>query len=61
MLKKSNLKDSGHLKSGRYYLPEAPLLTIEVGKSQVLANLTLTSSVKPSAATYHVAIQMCQC
>ncbi len=52
MLMKKDFNDSGHLKRGRYYLPEAPLLTMEGRKSGLLANLTLTVSVKPCSATY---------
>ncbi len=52
MLTKEDFKDSGHLKSGRYYLPEAHLLTMEGRKSGLLANLTLTASVNPCGATY---------
>ncbi len=52
MLAKKDFKGSGHLKSGRYYLPEAPLLTMEGRKSGLLANLTMMESVYPCGATY---------
>ncbi len=52
MLMKKDFNDSGHLKSGRYYLPEALLLSMEGRKSGLLANLILTASVNPCGATY---------
>ncbi len=52
MLTKKNFKGSGHLKSGRYFLPEAPLLTDEGNKSGLLRNLAWMASVNPCSATY---------
>ncbi len=52
MTTKKNFKDSGHLKSGRYFLPETPLLNNEASKSGLLRNLALMASVSPCAATY---------
>ncbi len=52
MLTKKNFKDSGHLKSGRYFLSEAPLLNNEASESGLLRNLAMMASVSPCAATY---------
>ncbi len=52
MLMKKNFKDSGHLKSGRYFLPEAPLLYNKASKSGLSRNLALVASISPCVATY---------
>ncbi len=55
---KKDFKDTGHLKSGRYYLPESTLLTIEGRQSGLLANLTIMAAVYPNYI--NVAIYRCQ-
>ncbi len=52
MLMKKNFNESGHLKSDRYFLPEAPLLNNEASKLGLLRNLAPMSSVSRCAATY---------
>ncbi len=52
MVRKNDFKETGHLKSDRYYLTESPLLTIECRESGLLANLIMMASVYPCAATY---------
>ncbi len=52
MLTKKNFKNSGRLKSGRYFLPETPLITDEGSKSGLLRHLAITASVYPCGATY---------
>ncbi len=52
MVTKNHFKDSSHLKSVRYYLPEYPPLTMEGRKSGLLANLTMTASIYTCAANY---------
>ncbi len=52
MLSKKNFKDSGHLKIGRYYLPELPLLRDKGNKSGLLRELASRASTEPCAASY---------
>ncbi len=52
MLTKKIVKDSGHLKSGRYYLPKIPLLTDEGNKSGLLWKLAVKASTDPCGASY---------
>ncbi len=40
-----DFKDTGDLKSGRYYLPESPLLTMEGRGSGLLATLTMMAAI----------------
>ncbi len=52
MLTKKDFKDSGHLKSGRYFLPKIPVLTEEGNKSCLLRKLDVKASTDPCGASY---------
>ncbi len=52
MLTKKDFKDSGGLKSGRYFLPKIPLLTDEGNKSGLLGKLAVKASTDPCGASY---------
>ncbi len=52
MMTKSQFKDSSHIKSGRYYLPEELMLSKMGMSSGLLLNLTLMESFYPCGATY---------
>ncbi len=52
MLTKKDFKDSGHLKSGRYFLPKMSLLTEEGNKSGLLKKLAVKASTDPCGASY---------
>ncbi len=52
MLMKKDIKDSCYLKSGRYFLPEIPLLTDEGNKSGLLRKLAVSASTDHCGATY---------
>ncbi len=52
MFSKEDFKKYGHLKSGRYYLPESPSLKGNGRKSGSITNLAAMSSVYSSGATY---------
>ncbi len=52
MMTKSQFKDSSHIKSGRYYLPEELMLSKMGMSSGLLLNLTLMESFYPCGAAY---------
>ncbi len=52
MTTKTQFKNSGHTKSGRYYLPEEPMLSKMGMSSGLLLNLTLMANFYPCGATY---------
>ncbi len=49
---KKDFRDSGILRSGRYFLPEAPNLSSEGTKSGLLTKLALMSAIYPCGATH---------
>ncbi len=52
MITKNDFKDNGHLKSGRYYLPESPPYNKEGCKLGLYANIATMSGCYPCDATY---------
>ncbi len=52
MTTKSQFKNSGHIKSSRYYLPEGPMLSRMGMSSGLLVNLTSMANFYPCGATY---------
>lgn len=52
MLSKKQFKDAGHVKSGRYYLPEKGVLTAKGRKGGLLVSLSNVATFFPCAATY---------
>ncbi len=52
MLTKGDFKRSKHVKSGRYYLPEPPMISIEGRKSMLLNSLRQMATFMPCASSY---------
>ncbi len=52
MFMKGDFQRSNHVKSGRYYLPEIPLITPEGGRSGLLTSLQHVATSTPCAALY---------
>ncbi len=52
MLTKGDFKRSNHVKSGRYYLPELPMISKEGRKSMLLISLRQMATFKPCVALY---------
>ncbi len=52
MLTKGDFKQSEHVKSGIYYLPELPMISIEGRKSMLLNSLPQMATFMPCAASY---------
>ncbi len=52
LMTKSQFRDNSHWKSGRYYLPELPLLSDMDSKSGLLVAMAVMASLYPCGATY---------
>ncbi len=52
MLMKGDFKRCNHVKSGRYYLPETPMLSIEGRKCMLLSRLKSMANFYPCAVSY---------